>query len=179
MNQTELPQHPFTQGNGSEGHPPTSTLTTTPLPASTKVYVTGAQEGVAVPMREIALTASRQGNGTSEPHSITVYDTSGPYTDPALTMNVRHGIPPLRQKWILSRNDVEELPEVSSEYGRVRANDPKFAGLRFAHIRKPLRAKSGGNVTQMYYARKGIITPEMEFIAIREPITEGRTASVE
>ena len=167
MNQTELPQHPFAQGNGSERPLPTSTLTTTPLPASTKVYVTGEQDGVAVPMREIALT-SRQGNGTSGPDSITVYDTSGPYTDPALTLNVRRGIPPLRRQWILSRNDVEELPDVSSEYGRLRANDPKFAGLRFAHVRKPLRAKSGGNVTQMSYARKGIITPEMEFIAIRE-----------
>ena len=167
MNQTELPQHPITQGNGSERALPTSTLTTTPLPASTKVYVTGEQEGVAVPMREIALT-SRQGHGTSGPDSITVYDTSGPYTDPALTMNVRHGLPPLRRPWILSRNDVEELPDVSSEYGRLRATDPKFAGLRFAHVRKPLRAKSGGNVTQMSYARKGIVTPEMEFIAIRE-----------
>ena len=167
MNQTELPQHPLAQGNGSERALPTSTLTTTPLPASTKIYVTGEQEGVAVPMREIALT-SRQGNGTSGPDSITVYDTSGPYTDPALTMNVRRGLPPLRRPWILSRNDVEELPDVSSEYGRLRATDPKFAGLRFAHVRKPLRAKSGGNVTQMSYARKGIVTPEMEFIAIRE-----------
>ena len=167
MNQTELPQHPIAQGNGSERGLPTSTLTTTPLPASTKVYVTGEQEGVAVPMREIALT-SRQGHGTSGPDSITVYDTSGPYTDPGLTMNVRRGLPPLRRPWILSRNDVEELPDVSSEYGRLRATDPKFAGLRFAHVRKPLRAKSGGNVTQMSYARKGIITPEMEFIAIRE-----------
>ena len=167
MNQTELPQHPITQGNGSERALPPSTLTTTPLPASTKIYVTGEQEGVAVPMREIALT-SRQGHGTSGPDSITVYDTSGPYTDPALTMNVRRGLPPLRRPWILSRNDVEELPDVSSEYGRLRATDPKFAGLRFAHVRKPLRAKSGGNVTQMFYARKGIVTPEMEFIAIRE-----------
>ena len=167
MNQTELPQHPIAQGNGSERALPTSTLTTTPLPASTKVYVTGEQEGVAVPMREITLT-SRQGHGTSGPDSITVYDTSGPYTDPALTMNVRRGLPPLRRPWILSRNDVEELPDVSSEYGRLRATDPKFAGLRFAHVRKPLRAKSGGNVTQMSYARKGIVTPEMEFIAIRE-----------
>ena len=168
MKQTELPQHPFDQGNGRKGHLPTSTLTTTPLPASTKIYVKGEQEGVAVPMREIALTASRQGTGASVPHSMTVYDTSGPYTDPALTMNVRRGIPPLRRRWILARNDVEELPEVSSEYGRVRANDSKFAGLRFAHVRKPLRAKSGGNVTQMSYARKGVVTPEMEFIAIRE-----------
>ena len=167
MNQTELPQHPMAQGNGSERALPPSALTTTPLPASTKIYVTGEQEGVAVPMREIALT-SRQGNGTSGPDSITVYDTSGPYTDPALTMNVRRGLPPLRRPWILSRNDVEELPDVSSEYGRLRATDPKFAGLRFAHVRKPLRAKSGGNVTQMFYARKGIVTPEMEFIAIRE-----------
>ena len=168
MNQTELPQHPFDQGNGRKGHLSPSTLTTTPLPASTKIYVKGEQEGVAVPMREIALTASRQGNGASVPHSMTVYDTSGPYTDPALTMNVRRGIPPLRRQWILARNDVEELPEASSEYGRVRANDSKFAGLRFAHVRKPLKAKSGRNVTQMSYARKGVVTPEMEFIAIRE-----------
>ena len=99
---------------------------------------------------------------------VTVYDTSGPYTDPSIAIDVRGGLAPMRQPWILDRQDVEELPAVTSAYGRLRAEDPKLAELRFQHIRKPLRAKAGMNVTQLHYARKGIITPEMEFIAIRE-----------
>jgi len=97
-----------------------------------------------------------------------VYDTSGPYTDPAAVIDVRRGLGPLRRPWILERGDVVELPTVSSEYGRRRAADPRLDGLRFAHPRRPLRARSGANVTQLHYARRGIITPEMEFIAIRE-----------
>ncbi|MGH7205094.1 MAG: phosphomethylpyrimidine synthase ThiC [Nitrospiraceae bacterium] len=143
---------------------------TQPFPASRKVYVEGTMHEVRVPMREISLTPTRTMNGdASSPNpSVTVYDTSGPYTDPSKKIDIRAGLAPKRRNWILSRNDVEELPQVSSEFGRLRASDPKLAGLRFKHIRKPLQAKPGMNVTQMHYARKGIITPEMEYIAIRE-----------
>jgi len=132
------------------------------------VYVKGEQDGVAVPMREIALSSSEKENGSSAGSSIVVYDTSGPYTDPATGIDIQRGLPPLRRDWILARQDVEALPDVSSEYGRLRANDPALDSLRFRHIRKPLRAKPGKNVSQLHYARRGIITPEMEFIAIRE-----------
>ena len=156
--------------NGNGHGVPTSTLSTTPFPASRKIYVAGTQPGVRVPMREIALTPTKPMNGgpdtPNEP--VAVYDTSGPYTDPSVEIDVRSGLAPLRRPWVLSRQDVEELPAVTSSYGRLRAADPKLAELRFRHIRKPLKAKSGLNVTQLHYARKGIVTPEMEFIAIRE-----------
>ncbi|MFN3682153.1 MAG: phosphomethylpyrimidine synthase ThiC, partial [Nitrospira sp.] len=145
-------------------------LRTQPFPASRKVYVEGKFPGVRVPMREISLTPTRSANGgppTPNP-PITVYDTSGPYTDPSVTIDLRAGLPPLRRRWILDRGDVEELDDVSSVYGRQRASDPKLQHLRFPRVRKPLRAKPGKNVTQLHYARKGIITPEMEFVAIRE-----------
>ena len=166
MKHTELPQTSST--NGNSGHAPTSALTTSPLPASKKVYVKGEQGSVAVPMREIALSSAKKENGASAASSIVVYDTSGPYTDPSTSIDIQRGLPPLRRDWILARQDVEALPDVSSEYGRFRANDPALADLRFGHIRKPLKAKPGKNVSQLHYARKGIITPEMEFIAIRE-----------
>ncbi|MBC7839783.1 MAG: phosphomethylpyrimidine synthase ThiC, partial [Nitrospiraceae bacterium] len=160
--------HGSATGNGQKSAG--SALTTTPFPASRKVYVQGTQAGVKVPMREISLTATKAMNGgtpiANEP--ITIYDTSGPYTDPDVTVDARAGLAPYRRNWVLGRNDVVELPDISSEYGRVRAADPKLNELRFQHIRKPLRAKHGMNVTQIHYARKGIITPEMEFIAIRE-----------
>ncbi|HEU5409279.1 MAG TPA: phosphomethylpyrimidine synthase ThiC, partial [Nitrospira sp.] len=166
--------HGSVNGNGA----PTSPLTTTPFPASDKFYVNGRQPGVRVPMREISLTRTKGTNGTiSDNDPVIVYDTSGPYTDPAVTIDVCKGLTPLRRPWVLSRQDVEELPEVSSTYGRIRATDPKLAELRFQHIRKPLRAKPGTNVTQLHYARKGIVTPEMEFIAIRE--NQSRQAAFE
>ena len=147
-----------------------SALTTTPFPASRKVYVQGTQAGVRVPMREISLTATKSMNGgiptPNEP--ITIYDTSGPYTDSDVTIDAQAGLAPYRRNWVIGRNDVVELPDISSQYGRARAADPKLDELRFQHIRKPLRAKPGMNVTQIHYARKGIVTPEMEFIAIRE-----------
>jgi phosphomethylpyrimidine synthase len=99
---------------------------------------------------------------------IYVYDTSGPYTDPNARIDLRQGLPPLREAWIEERGDTERLLDVSSEYGRAQNSDPKLAHLRFAHIEPPRRARGGANVTQMHYARHGIITPEMEFIAIRE-----------
>ena len=154
--------------NGNSGHAPTSALTTSPLPASKKVFVNGEQDGVAVPMREIALSSSKKENGSSPASAIVVYDTSGPYTDPSTGIDIQRGLPALRRDWILARQDVDALPDVSSEYGRLRANDPALDTLRFGHIRKPLRAKPGMNVSQLHYARRGIITPEMEFIAIRE-----------
>ncbi len=121
-------------------------------------------------MREITLTPTKSMNGgapvPNEP--IVVYDTSGPYTDPSAKIDLRMGLSALRRDWILSRGDVDQLPDVTSEYGRLRAADPKLSDLRFQHIRKPLRAKHGRNVTQLHYARRGMVTPEMEFIAIRE-----------
>ncbi|HSC57152.1 MAG TPA: phosphomethylpyrimidine synthase ThiC, partial [Nitrospira sp.] len=155
----------------SNGHKTaSSTITTQPLPASRKVFVTGTRAGVRVPMREISLTPTKSMNGgppvANEP--ITVYDTSGPYTDPSMQIDLRLGLAALRQDWILSRGDVEQLQDITSQYGRMRAADPKLADLRFQHVRKPLRAKPEKNVTQIHYARKGIVTPEMEFIAIRE-----------
>src|SRR3970282_590940 len=96
------------------------------------------------------------------------YDTSGPYTDPAAKIDVRSGLAPLREKWIAERNDTDRLPDLTSEYGRRRAAGAKIAELSFTLKRQPRRAKPGMNVSQMHYARKGIITPEMEYIAIRE-----------
>jgi phosphomethylpyrimidine synthase len=155
----------------TNGHHTTApAISTQPFPASRKVFVEGAQAGVRVPMREIALTPTKSANGGSPTPNdpIAVYDTSGPYTDPSAQIDLRMGLSPLRRDWILSRGDVEQLADVSSQYGRLRAADPKLADLRFQHIRKPLRAKPGANVTQLHYARRGMVTPEMEFIAIRE-----------
>jgi phosphomethylpyrimidine synthase len=143
---------------------PTPAITTEPFPSSRKIHVEGERPGVRVPMREIRLSPTR--NVENPP--VTVYDTSGPYTDPGSEIDVRQGLAPLRRDWILARGDVEELPAISSEYGRRRAADPRLAPIRFPNVRRPLCARPGANVTQMHYARKGIVTPEMEFIAIRE-----------
>ncbi|MFI5303911.1 MAG: phosphomethylpyrimidine synthase ThiC [Nitrospiria bacterium] len=145
-------------------------LTTKPFPASRKVYIKGSIPGVEVPMREILLspTTSFSGGAKKENRPVLVYDTAGPFTDPKIEINIRQGLNPMRVKWILGRKDVEWLKQSSSEYGRKRALDSKLDDLRFPHIRKPLKAKWGKNVTQMHYAKKGVITPEMEFIAIRE-----------
>src|SRR6185295_7237831 len=99
---------------------------------------------------------------------IVVYDTSGPYTDPGATIDIRRGLPALRARWVGERGDTVALDGPTSAYGRARLDDPELAGMRFALERKPLRARVGANVTQMHYARRGIVTPEMEFIAIRE-----------
>ncbi|MEA2562777.1 MAG: hypothetical protein QOH06_4281 [Acidobacteriota bacterium] len=147
-------------------------LSTEPFPNSTKIYVEGGHPGVRVPMREIRLSPTPiRGGQTVENPPVTVYDTSGPYTDPSAEIDVHEGLAPLRREWIVGRGDVEELPAISSEYGRRRAADPVLTPIRFQNVRRPLRAKPGGNVTQMHYARKGIVTPEMEFIAIRERMT--------
>ncbi|HXF66672.1 MAG TPA: phosphomethylpyrimidine synthase ThiC [Burkholderiales bacterium] len=139
-----------------------------PLPNSRKIYVTGSRPDIRVPMREIAQADTPASFGAEKNPPIFVYDTSGPYTDPAAKIDIRKGLPPLRLPWILERGDTEELPGPSSRYGRERAADPKLAHLRFQLARAPRRAAPGRCVTQMHYARRGIVTPEMEFVAIRE-----------
>ena len=142
-----------------------------PFPASRKIYLAGAQPGVRVPMREIALTPTRRADGALEKNPpVRVYDTSGPYTDPEAEVDVRRGLPPLRRPWVVGRGDVEELSSITSEYGRRRAADARLAALRFGPLRRPLRARPGANVTQMHYARRGEVTPEMEFVALREGV---------
>jgi phosphomethylpyrimidine synthase len=140
-----------------------------PLPNSRKVYVTGSQPDIRVPMREITQSDTPSGFGGEKNPPIFVYDTSGPYTDPDVKIDIRQGLSALRQRWIEARGDTEVLADLTSEYGRERAADANTASLRFPGLhRKPRRAKAGANVTQMHYARAGLITPEMEFIAIRE-----------
>jgi phosphomethylpyrimidine synthase len=139
-----------------------------PLPNSRKVYVTGSRPDLRVPMREVSQADTPASFGAEKNPPIFVYDTSGPYTDPAVTIDIRRGLPPLRAPWIAERGDTEELPGPTSSYGRDRLSDPKLTPLRFDLKRRPRRAKPGLNVTQMHYARRGIVTPEMEFIAIRE-----------
>jgi phosphomethylpyrimidine synthase len=139
-----------------------------PFPNSRKIYVEGSRPDIRVPMREIRQADTPASFGAERNPPIFVYDTSGPYTDPAVKIDIRKGLPPLRQKWIEERGDTEELAAPSSAYGRARLDDPRLAELRFQLTRKPRRAKPGMAVTQMHYARRGIITPEMEFVAIRE-----------
>src|SRR5262245_13377876 len=139
-----------------------------PLPNSRKVYVEGSRPDLRVPMREVTQSDTPVSFGAEKNPAIFVYDTSGPYTDPAMKIDIRSGLTPVRQPWILERNDTEEMSGPSSHYGRERMADAKLAQLRFNLVRRPRRALPGRNVTQMHYARKGIITPEMEFIAIRE-----------
>ncbi len=146
------------------------------LPASHKVYIQGSRPDIQVPMRKISLDPTPvQGtpeNEWEQNPAFYVYDTSGVYTDPNIQIDLTKGLPKLREGWITERGDTEQLDGLSSSYGLARARDISTANLRFAHIDKPRRAKDvagkAGNVTQMYYARRGIITPEMEYIAIRE-----------
>lgn len=148
-----------------------------PLPNSRKVYIDGSRADIRVPMREIAQADTPTAFGGEKNPPIFVYDTSGPYTDPAARIDVRDGLPALRAGWIEERGDTEQLSGLSSEYGRGREADGSLDGLRFNLQRKPRRAKTGGNVTQMHYARRGIVTPEMEYIAIRENLN--RAAYIE
>lgn len=149
--------------------PSEKTITRDPFTGSKKVYVKGQMHDIKVAMREISLHDTKLTNGKTEKNApVTVYDTSGPYTDPDVTIDVHKGIERLREKWIRDRNDVDELEHSSSSYANVRLNDESLDAIRFKNLHKPLRAKAGCNVTQMRYAKKGIITPEMEYIAIRE-----------
>ena len=138
------------------------------LPASRKVYVQGSRADIQVPFREISLTDTPTALGGEPNPSILVYDTSGVYTDPTVSIDLNKGLPSVRGAWIDERGDTEVLNQLSSEFGHQRLNDIRTETIRFAHITKPRRAKAGRNVTQMHYARAGIITPEMEYIAIRE-----------
>src|SRR6266852_5592281 len=147
-------------------------VTRGPLPASQKLFARGALHPfLRVPMRQIAQTPTRLGYGANErmlPNpQLVVYDASGPYTDPTASIDVRKGLAPIRSEWVRSRGDVQELPQVSSEYGRLRLADARLNAVRFENRRKPLVARSGSVVTQLHYARRGMITPEMEFVAIR------------
>ena len=139
-----------------------------PLPNSRKVYVTGSRPDIRVPQREISLADTPTNMGGEKNAPVIVYDTSGAYTDPAVKIDIRQGLPSVRANWIDERGDVDLLSGVSSVFGLQREKDIATAHLRFGHIRQPRRAKAGANVTQMHYARKGIITPEMEYVAIRE-----------
>ncbi|WP_300454762.1 phosphomethylpyrimidine synthase ThiC [Accumulibacter sp.] len=139
------------------------------LPNSRKIYVGGSRPDLRVPMREISQADTDTAFGGERNPPIYVYDCSGPYTDPRETIDIRRGLPALRESWIAERGDTESLEELSSEFGRVRAADAALNVMRFPGLlRRPLRAKAGGNVSQMHYARRGIVTPEMEYVAIRE-----------
>jgi phosphomethylpyrimidine synthase len=139
-----------------------------PLPRSRKVYIQGSRTDIRVPMREITQSDTPASFGAERNPPICVYDTSGPYTDPAARIDIRAGLPALRAGWIEERGDTEVLGALTSRYGRERLANPKLAELRFDLKRAPRRAKAGANVSQMHYARRGIVTPEMEFVAIRE-----------
>ncbi|WP_151173417.1 phosphomethylpyrimidine synthase ThiC [Pseudoalteromonas ruthenica] len=150
-------------------------LTGQPFPNSKKVYVEGSQPGVRVGMREIALSDTFVGGSEEDPiyeknDPIRVYDTSGPYTDPDFELNVRKGLPKFRQAWIAERDDTELLDHKSSQFAQQRMADEGLDHIRFEHLPQVRRAKAGKNVTQMHYARQGIVTPEMEYIAIRENV---------
>ncbi|WP_457788762.1 phosphomethylpyrimidine synthase ThiC [Pseudomonas sp. PL-6] len=151
-----------------------------PFPRSQKVYVEGSRPDIRVPMREISLDVTPTDFGGEINAPVTVYDTSGPYTDPNVTIDVRKGLADVRSAWIEDRGDTEKLPGLSSEFGQRRLGDAELAAMRFAHVRNPRRAKAGKNVSQMHYAKQGIITPEMEFVAIREnmKLAEAREAGL-
>lgn len=147
-------------------------ITRTPFPNSEKIYIKGTLHPVEVAMRRIRLTDTvkirkdrkeRHSNG-----SICVYDTSGPYTDPKCEIDLSQGLTRLRESWIQANPDIEQLPAITSEYGKLRMNDPALDSIRFKNTKLPYRARNGKNITQMYYARQGVITPEMEYVAIRE-----------
>jgi phosphomethylpyrimidine synthase len=152
--------------------PTQQSITRQPLTGSRKIYVPGQLHDIRVAMREITLsdTVSHAGlDKVRQPNApVTVYDTSGPYTDPDVTIDLEQGLPRLRESWITDRGDVEKLTAFSSDYCNQRLANQSLDSLRFAHIRHPYRARAGQNVTQLHYARQGIITPEMEYIAIRE-----------
>ena len=161
-----------------------SRITRTPFPGSAKIYLEGSRPDIRVPFREVTLTDTliHEGKGSTDAGRreanppLRLYDASGVYTDPAATIDITRGLPPLRGAWINERADTEALPGISSAYGRERLNNPALSALRMAHAPVPRRAKAGANVSQMHYARKGIITPEMEYIAVRENLVRAQLA---
>lgn len=158
------------------------TLEGTAFPNSKRIYVTGSQHDIRVPMREIQLSPTLIGGSKDNPQfeeneAVPVYDTSGPYGDPEVAINIQQGLAKLRQPWIEARADVETLADRSSAYTRERLTDEGLDALRFTGLLTPKRAKAGHRVTQLHYARQGIVTPEMEFIAIRENMGRERIRS--
>lgn len=145
-------------------------VSTGPLPGSEKIYVNGSRSDIRVPMRKINLSPTIDLDGSKiENENVVVYDTSGPYTDTNFTIDLQKGLPQLRKTWIEERQDTMIQDSLSSEYGRMRQADKTLDHLRFEHVNTtPRIARENCQITQMYYARQGIITPEMEFIAIRE-----------
>ncbi|MEA3412055.1 MAG: phosphomethylpyrimidine synthase ThiC [Pseudomonadota bacterium] len=141
---------------------------TRPFSSSHKIYVTGSRPDLRVGMREIGQTPTPAGIGVEHNPPVFVYDTSGPFTDPDVEIDLLKGLPDVRAGWIGERGDTRLLDGPTSEFGRVRQSDPELANLRFGHLRTPRKAADGANVTQMHYARRGIVTPEMEYVAIRE-----------
>ena len=153
-------------------------LSTQPFPASNKIYVEGSRPDIQVAMREIQLSPTTLSSGEVEVNPpVRVYDTSGPYTDPKKAIDVRKGLETLRSNWIEEREDTELLEGFSSKYANVREKNIALDGLRFEYKRQPRKAKEGRNVTQLHYARQGIITPEMEYIAIRENLALSEAVS--
>ena len=173
-----MPTHPPASGDGAsvshrlenprERAAELAAEMTAPLPGSEKVYVQGSRPDIRVPMRIVNQDDTPSLFGASSNPSIYLYDTSGPYTDPNMVIDVTKGVDPIREPWIEERNDTEALHTLTSAYGQERRNDASLDALRFDHLRTPKKAKAGRRVTQMHYARQGMITPEMEFIAIRE-----------
>jgi phosphomethylpyrimidine synthase len=152
-----------------ENSPTQNNITSGAITGSKKIYVEGKLHNIKVAMREITLSPTKLANGQIEHNApVTVYDTGGAFTDDNIAIDIKKGLPRIREQWIFDRNDVEQLESVSSDFGKDRRDDKSLDALRFEHIKKPLRAKYGANVSQLYYAKKGIITPEMEYIAIRE-----------
>ncbi|MDP2245925.1 phosphomethylpyrimidine synthase ThiC [Pseudomonas sp.] len=151
-----------------------------PFPRSQKIYVQGSRPDIRVPMREISLDITPTEFGGEINAPVLIYDTSGPYTDPAVTIDVRQGLGDVRSAWIDDRGDTELLDGLSSHFGQERLVNPELTKMRFAHVRNPRRAKAGKNVSQMHYARQGIITAEMEYVALREnlKLEEARAAGL-
>ena len=168
MSEVFLPRGPqlMSSSRKKEKIPTESVITRDPFPNSKKIYVDGKIHDIKVAMREVETDDSLSDIPGADKFSITLYDTSGPYTDPDVDIDVHRGLPPLREKWIREREDVSELPDFSSEFARKRLE--RANGITFGNIRKPLCATPSRNVTQMHYAKRGIVTPEMEYIAIRE-----------
>ena len=158
----------------------TRRITRTPFPGSRKIYIEGSRPDIRVPFREVTLTDTLVAEGGETRREanlpLRLFDSSGVYTDPQASIDITRGLAPLRGAWINERGDTEALPGISSAYGRERLNDPLLSALRMTHSPVPRRAKAGANVSQMHYARKGIITPEMEFIAIRENLVRAQLA---
>ena len=154
-------------------------ITRTPFAGSTRIYLPGSRADIRVPFREVALTDTLVHNGMHEPRReanppLRLYDQSGVYTDPHAAIDITRGLAALRANWIAERNDTEALPGISSTYGQKRLHDPRLQALRMAHAPVPRRARAGANVSQMHYARRGMVTPEMEYIAIRENLVRAQ-----